>query len=302
MSKFENGWLAEQEAADMQALFGAPGDGMIVVSEADAMARIRAEAENPVTTHPWTMAKLLREKQMSPYERLTVWNQDANNCAGHGTARAIEAFMMISLWKAIRELTPFETFVPWIWGVGKNESGNTGTGGATMGEMLSMISKNGILPNDTPNLPQYKGTSNRWAARFGKQAQNAPYSQFWPEAKKYIVTAARLPKDAEAFHLACKAGYTVAFGTSQKIAMQRSNDFNRIWSASGGWMHAMAGYGYNEELDAVGIDNSHNDGFAWAKRDVLTSVINRARYFDAFVILDIMPRQGKEDWTTIGRS
>jgi len=172
------------------------------------------------------MAKMLREKQETPYERLTVWNQDANNCAGHGTARAIEAFMLKCAWTRTRhELVPFEAFVPWIWGVGKNEAGNTGTGGASMGEMLSMITKHGILPNDTLNLPQYKGTSNRWAARFGKGATNAPYSQFWPEAKKYIVTAAQLPKDDEAFYLACKAGFTTAFGTSQKIVQVQSAKF-----------------------------------------------------------------------------
>jgi len=44
-SPFENGWLAEQEAADMQTLFGDPGDGIIVVSESDAMAMIREAAK-----------------------------------------------------------------------------------------------------------------------------------------------------------------------------------------------------------------------------------------------------------------
>jgi hypothetical protein len=209
--------------------------------------------------------------------------------------------MLSTKWTATRrELTPFETYVPWIWGVGKNEAGRPGTDGATMGSMLAMITQNGVLPTDTPGLPPYKGTSNAWARNYGKQARNAPYSQFWPEARKYIVTAARLPKAPELFYLACKAGYSVAFGTSQRIAMAGTGD-NRIWKASGGWMHAMAAYGYHEQLDAIGIDNSHNDGFAWASRDVLKAVVN-TRYFDAFVILDITPRKADADWSTVGRS
>jgi hypothetical protein len=296
MSNFENGWLAEQEAADMNALFGDPGDGVVVMSEPDAMTMIREAAKTPVMTHPWTMAKSIQN------EILTVWNQDANNCAGHGTARAIEAYMLMCAWTRTRhELVPFETFVPWIWGVGKNEAGNPGAGGASMGSMLSMITQHGILRNDTPGLPPYKGTSDKWAARYGKGAVNAPYSTFWPEAKKYIVTVARLPKDDEAFYLTCKAGFAVAFGTSQKISMARAADPNRKWSASGSWMHAMAGYGYNAELDAAGIDNSHGDGFGWASRDVLKSVVTRARYFDAFAVLNITPHKAPADWSVIGR-
>ena len=64
----------------------------------------------------------------------------------------------------------------------------------------------------------------------------------------------------------------------------------------------MAGYGYDEQLDAVGIDNSHGDGFAWASRNVLDRVVDKARYFDAFVILDIQPRPGKADWSVVGRN
>ena len=210
--------------------------------------------------------------------------------------------MLISRWLAARkELTPFETYIPWIWGVGKNEAGQPGTGGASMGAMLSMISKNGVLPTDTPGLPGYAGTSNKWAARYGKQAQNAPYSQFWTEAKKYIVTVAQLPNSGEAFYLACKGGFSVAFGTSQRIQMSGSG-VQRKWAASGSWMHAMAGYGYDEQLDAVGIDNSHGDGFAWASRNVIDRVVDKARYFDAFVILDIQPRPGKADWSTVGKN
>ena len=210
--------------------------------------------------------------------------------------------MLISKWLASRrELSPFETYIPWIWGVGKNEAGQHGTGGATMGAMLSMVTTHGVLPADTPDLPPYQGTSNAWARNYGRNAQNAPYSKYWSEAKKYVVTVAQLPKDGEAFYLACKAGYTVAFGTSQKIRMSGSGT-KRIWTASGSWMHAMAGYGYDEELDAVGIDNSHGDGHAWASRTVLKSVVTNARYFDAFVIIDIQPRPAEADWSTVGRS
>ena len=67
-------------------------------------------------------------------------------------------------------------------------------------------------------------------------------------------------------------------------------------------MHAMAAYGYNEELDAVGIDNSHGDGLAWASRGVLKSVVTRARYFEAFVVLDLTSRQAEADWSTTGRN
>ena len=211
--------------------------------------------------------------------------------------------MLISKWMATRkEIVPFETYVPWIWGVGKNEAGRPGTDGATMGEMLAMVTQRGVVPTDTPGLPPYAGTSNAWARNYGRNAQNAPYSKFWEEAKKYIVTVARLPKDAEAFYLACKAGYAVAFGTSQKIVMSRSGDSNRTWSASGSWMHAMAAYGYNPTLDSVGIDNSHGDGFAWAGKTVLRSVVTNARYFDAFVILDMTPRSDKANWSLIGKS
>lgn len=299
---FIDGWLAENEQSDRDNLFGDPGGGLIVVSESDAMAMIREAAETPVTTHPWRMAETLYRQQDCPYQKLATFNQDANNCAGHGTSKAIDAFMLISKWLASRkELTPFETFVPWIWGVGKNEAGQSGSGGASMGAMLAMITKNGVLPTDTPGLPDYAGTSDKWARRYGKLAKDAPYSQFWNEAKKYIVTVAQLPKDGEAFYLACKGGYSVAFGTSQRIRMSGSGE-KRIWSASGGWMHAMAGYGFDPDLDAVGIDNSHGDGFAWASRKVLQMVVDRARYFDAFVILDIRPRQAGADWSTVGRN
>jgi len=67
-------------------------------------------------------------------------------------------------------------------------------------------------------------------------------------------------------------------------------------------MHAMAAYGYNDELDSVGIDNSHGDGLGWASPSVLKSVVTKARYFDAFVILDITPRQAGADWSTVGRN
>ena len=297
-----NGWLAEQEKTDMEMLFGASGDNLQIVSEADAMTKIRESAQQPVTTHPWVMANTLHDMHETPYQRLTTYNQDANNCAGHAASKAIDAFMLISKWiRTRRELMPFETFVPWIWGVGKNESGQTGTGGATIGAMFAMVTKHGVLPADTQDLPPYEGTSNKWAARYGKGAKDAPYSRFWPEARQYIVTSAELPKDDEAFYLACKAGYTVTFGTSQQIKMSGSGP-NRVWSASGGWMHAMAAYGYNEQLDAVGIDNSHGDGFAWASRKVLQSVVTKARYFDAFVLLDLTPRRDKADWSTTGRS
>ena len=295
-----NGWLAEQEASDAQALFGDAGN-LQVVGEDDAITRIKAASENPVTTHPWVMSETLFENHELPFKRLTVYNQDANNCAGQGTSRAVEAFMTISKWIATRrELTPFEIFVPWVWGVGKNEAGQPGTGGATMSSMLSMITNNGVLPADTPGLPPYKGTSNAWARNYGKQAKNAPYSQYWSEAKQFIVTAAQLPKDPNLFYLACKAGYSVAFGTSQKIVMSGSG-YKRTWKASGSWMHAMAAYGYDAELDAVGIDNSHGDGHAWADKSVIKSVV-AARYFEAFVILDITPRKAAADWRTTGRN
>ena len=299
---YTNGWLAEQERGDIAALFGSPNDNLNVVSESEAMTKIRESAERPVSTHPWTMAEVLHNTQELSYKRLTVFNQDANNCAGHATSKAVDAFMLISKWlRTRRELVPFETYVPWIWGVGKNEAGRPGTDGATMGEMLSMVVKHGVLPTDTPGLPPYKGTSNKWAAKFGRNAQNAPYSKFRSVAKQYMITAAQLPKDDEAFYLACKAGYTVAFGTSQCIQMS-GNGFHRVWKAKGGWMHAMAAYGYNDELDAVGIDNSHGDGFAWATCDVLKSVVTKARFFDAFVILDITPRQAEADWSVTGRN
>jgi hypothetical protein len=290
-------------AGAVQALFGDPGNGLCVVSETDAMQRITEAAKTPVTTHPWTMAETLHTAGELSYKRLTVFNQDANNCAGHATSKAIDAFTLTLKWLAtIKELTPFESYVPWIWGVGKNEAGQPGTDGATMGAMLAMVTRRGILPTDTPGLPPYAGTSNAWARNYGKDAKNAPYSKYWNEAKQYIVTAAQLPKDDEAFYLACKAGYTIAFGTSEKIVMAKSQDVNRRWSVNGKWMHAMAAYGYNETLDAVGIDNSHGDGLAWATRDVLRAIIAKARYFDAFVILDIQPRKAGANWSLIGRN
>ncbi len=168
-----------------------------------------------------------------------------------------------------------------------------------MSAMFEMIARNGILPVDTPELPPYEGTSNLWAKRYGKQAQNAPYSRFWKLAKQYRVTVANLPRNDELFYLACRGGYTIAFGTSQQIKMDRAN---RKWTASGSWMHAMAAYGYDPESDSVGIDNSHGDGLGWADRKLLKSIVTQARYFDAFVILDISPRSGKPDWNLIGNS
>ncbi len=342
-----NGWLAEREKLDFERFFGAAetvGDAN-VLSTNEAVTMIEEAARHPVTTHPWRMAERLFESDLSPYRRLTVWNQDANNCAGHATARAVDAFAMIRCWLGDRyELSPFENFVPWVWGVGKNEADQTGSGGATIGAMLAMIAAHGVLPCDTPGLPPYEGTSNRWARRYGKQAKNAPYSPFWDVAKKYRVTVAPLPQDAELFHLACKAGFSIAFGTSQRIIQMQNaecrmqngetiqqypainaelnplhvphselqRDYSAFctlhsafltpsWAASGSWMHAMAAYGYDEELDAVGIDNSHGDGFAWAGRDVLVKVVDRARYFDAFVILEMQSRPGAADWHLIGR-
>ena len=303
---FINGWLAEREKADFERFFGTTktaGDAKVLSTD-EAVTMIEAAAQSPVTTHPWVMAERLFESNLAPYPRLTVWNQDANNCAGHATARAVDAFAMIRCWCGDRyELSPFENFVPWVWGVGKNEAGQTGTGGATIGAMLAMIAQHGVLPCDTPGLPPYAGTSNRWAMRYGKQAKNAPYSPFWDVAKKYRVTVAPLPQDAELFALACQAGFCVVFGTSQRIVMQgTANDLTRIWKTSGSWMHAMAAYGYDEERNMAGIDNSHGDGFAWANRDVLHLVVNRARYFDAFVIVDMQPRPGHPDWHLIGQS
>ena len=301
---FLNGWLAEQEKSDFKGLFGSPimsGNAKVVPTN-EAIAMIEKAARTPVTTHPWQMAEELFTRKLASYRRLTTWNQDANNCAGHATAKAVDAFAMIRCRLGDRyELSPFENYVPWVWGVGKNEAGQTGSGGATIGAMLAMISQNGILPVDTPGLPPYEGTSNKWAKRYDRQAKNSPYSQFWDVAKKYLVTVAGIPQDAELFHLACKGGYTLAFGTSQRIRMSGS-DAKRTWSASGSWMHAMAAYGYDEEFDAVGIDNSHGDGFAWADRDVLNKIINRSKYFDAFVILDMQPRPGNANWHLIGRS
>ena len=307
-SAFLNGWLAEHEKPEFERLFGGPevsGNAKIVPTN-EAIAMIEQAARNPLTTHPWQMAEQLYSRNRLSYRRLTTWNQDANNCAGHATAKAVDAFALIRCYLGDRyELSPFESYVPWVWGVGKNEADQTGKGGATIGAMLAMISQNGVLPVDTPGLPPYEGTSNKWAARYGKQAKNAPYSQYWNVAQKYLVTVAVIPQDAELLSLACKGGYTIAFGTSQRIRMQESasaSDEKRKWSASGSWMHAMAAYGYNEELDAVGIDNSHGDGFAWAGRDVLDRVVNRAKYFDAFVLLDIQPRPGTADWHLIGQS
>jgi len=305
-----NGWLAEREKVDFERFFGTSitvGDAN-VLSVGEATTRIEAAARSPITTHPWLMASRLFESNRSPYQRLTVWNQDANNCAGHATARAVDAFAMIHCWRGdLYELSLFENYVPWVWGVGKNEAGQTGTGGATIGAMLAMIARHGVLPCDTPGLPPYAGTSNRWAMRYGKQAKNAPYSPFWDIAQKYRVTVAPLPKDAGLFALACQAGYCIAFGTSQRIVQaqspeSRAQSENRIWRTSGSWMHAMAAYGYDEERDMVGIDNSHGDGFAWADSNVLNLVVNRARYFDAFVILDMQPRPGNPDWHLIGQS
>lgn len=307
-NRFLNGWLAEREKPDFERLFGAPAasDNAKVVPTDEAIALIEAAARTPVTTHPWQMAEELFARNRTPYRRLAIWNQDANNCAGHAAARAVDAFALIRCRLGDRyELSPFENYVPWVWGVGKNEAGQTGTGGATIGAMLAMISQNGVLPVDTPGLPPYEGTSNQWAKRYGRQSKTAPYSQFWSVAKKYLVTVAVIPQDAELFHLACKGGYTLAFGTSQRLRMQAAtsgSDEKRTWSASGSWMHAMAAYGYDATLDAIGIDNSHGDGFAWADRNVLDKVVNRARYFDAFVILDMQPRPGTADWHLIGKS
>jgi len=210
---------------------------------------------------------------------------------------------LVSAWLANhKELTPLETFVPWVYGVGKNDAGNYGDNGATIGSMMRLITNRGVLPNDTPGLPGYAGTSRKWCQRYGNadKATKAPFYPFLPEAKQYTVTAAELPRDPELFRMACMGGFTVAFGTKQRIRMSGSGE-NRTWSASGSWMHAMAAYGYNPETDAVGIDNSHGDGFAWAGTAVVRSVVN-AGYFDAFVILDIKPRPGKADWSTVGKN
>ena len=305
-----NGWLVEREKADFERFFGSSQTvgNANVLSTAEAVTMIENAAKSPIATHPWQMAERLFESNLTPYRRLTVWNQDANNCAGHATTRAVDAFAMIRCWLGDRyELSPFESFVPWVWGVGKNEAGQTGTGGATIGAMLAMIAQHGVLPSDTPGLPPYAGTSNQWAKHYGKQAKNAPYSPFWDIAQKYRVTVAPLPQDAELFALACKAGFSIAFGTSQRIAQTQNADCKtqnecRIWKTSGSWMHAMAAYGYDADRNVVGIDNSHGDGFAWADRDVLNLVVNRARYFDAFVILDMQPRAGNPDWHLIGQS
>ena len=300
---FINGWLADQEQRDRETLFSAPNDGLIVVSESEAVAAIEEAAKTPITTHPWHMAKQLHDQRDCVYERLTTYNQDANNCAAQGTSKAVDAFMLISKWQASRqELTPFETFVPWIYGVGKNDAGHYGDNGATMGSMMRLIANRGVLPTDTPGLPPYAGTSRKWCQRYGNadQAKNAPFYPFLGEAKQYIVTAAELPRDPDLFRMACMGGYSLAFGTRQRIRISGSGD-KRRWSASGSWMHAMAAYGYDEELDAVGVDNSHGDGFAWASRDVIRAIV-KAGYFDAFVILDIKPRPGKADWSTVGRN
>lgn len=300
MSPYIHGWLAEKEHDDYQKLVAARTDSPYIVSQEEAVSLIIDAAKTHLVTHPWTMAEELFRRGLAPYERLTTWNQDANNCAGHATAKAVDAFAMIRAWIGDRyEMELFENFVPWVWGVGKNEAGQSGTGGATMSAMLEMIARNGVLPVDTPGLPVYEGTSNVWAKRYGKQAQNAPYSRFWNQAKQYRVTVANLPKDDELFYLACRGGYAIAFGTSQQIKMNRTN---RTWQASGRWMHAMAAYGYDPENDSVGIDNSHGDGLGWADRKLLKSVVTQARYFDAFIILDISPRPGKPDWNLIGNS
>ena|GEM_PF-1693975 len=300
-NEFINGWLAEQERHDFASVFAASESSSVpfIITTDDAVARITEAAQKPIKTHPWEMARRLFEREAAPYEKLTTWNQDANNCAGHATGKAVDAFMLIQAWLGDRyEMELFENFIPWVWGVGKNEAGQPGTGGATMSAMLDMIAKNGVLPSDTPGLPSYQGTSDRWAKNYGKQAKNAPYSAFWESARKYRVTVANLPKNDDLFHLACKAGYAVAFGTSQRIVMNKTT---RVWSASGSWMHAMAAYGYDPVSDSIGIDNSHGDGFAWANRAVLKFIVTQARYFDAFVILDITPRPGTADWNLIGR-
>lgn len=300
MNPYINGWLAEKERGDYLKRVAAPSGCPNIVAEEEAISLIVEAAQTRLATHPWTMAEELFQRGIAPYRRLTTWNQDANNCAGHATARAVDAFAMIRAWIGDRyEMELFENFVPWVWGVGKNEAGQTGTGGATMTAMLEMIARNGVLPVDTPELPAYEGTSNRWAKRYGKQAQNAPYSPFWTQAKRYRITVANLPQDDELFYLACRGGYAIAFGTSQQIKLDRETC---LWKASGSWMHAMAAYGYDPENDRVGIDNSHGDGLGWADRQLLRSVVDRARYFDAFVILDITPRPGKPDWNLIGKS
>ncbi|MDR1957618.1 MAG: hypothetical protein LBQ54_00980 [Planctomycetaceae bacterium] len=300
-SEFNNGWLGEFE--NLRALFETPaGSGIETVSEPELDERVAEGLATPVETHPWDMAERLHREGVCPYERLTVWRQDANNCAGHGTNRAVEAFQLISAWKKTRrELTPFESFVPWVWSVGKNESGNTGSGGATMGEMLGMIVRNGVLPADTPGLPDYRGTSNVWAKRYGKQSATAPYAKFWPEAKKYLVTAVQIPKDGGMFFDICKAGFSIAFGTSTQITRYGEDGKNQAWRVFGRWMHAMAAYGYDPVHDRIGIDNSHGDGFAWANRDVVRKVVDSAAYFDGFAILDMIPRAGRADWAPIGR-
>lgn len=301
MNAFENGWLAEQEGLDK--LFASSQDGLEIVSESEAVAIIEEAAKNPVKAHPWDMAQRLYDQGECPYNRLKTWNQDANNCAAHGTEKAVSAFMLLSAWMGTRyELTPFQNFVPWIYGVGKNESGNTGDNGATMTSMLSLITQHGVLPDDTPNIPDYSGTSKKWCQRYGKlgTARNAPYNPFVEEAKKYVIKAAQIPKDPDVFYKSCKGGFAIAFGTRQKIRMTGTGK-NRKWILDKWWMHAMAAYCYDPTTDMIGIDNSHGDGFAWADRKVINAVVN-ASYFDGFVILGMTPRKGRADWNPIGRS
>lgn len=287
MSNFNVGWIPELEAEHYRNIITYQDEvGQQLVYEfSQVKDKIYEESKRPINKHIDEITKLNFQDGNSSVEKLKYFLQIGSCCCAHGVGRSIADRQQAMTYKG-KEIKGFDVYIPWLYSqyhlriVGKPSSG-----GCSVSGMMDLINRFGILPDDLHDLPSYKEAITTWNSN--RTVGNAAFEKYKNVAEKFQVITARLGRNEDDIIACCKAGYSIAFGTSIRCSLQ-----NGYWSTSGTWMHAMSMA--NSKGDDIYLTNSHGEGKpGLVTKDTLKKLIN-GRYFDAFVILDI-ERERKTD-------
>ncbi|MDR1957850.1 MAG: hypothetical protein LBQ54_02200 [Planctomycetaceae bacterium] len=291
------GWNHEIEPQSYERLCASEHAAVLSAEETrDIIAdRIKAVSES-FSFDRDVFAKTNYVNDAANYQLLPVRYQQCNDCTAHGVAAAVQGWQTINTYLGFKEQTAFLVHRPfcysWAYGSLTKESGDVGR---SISCMLLGVSEVGVLPEDQIEIGHEYSAKvvKAWCVKY-RDMDSAPFARYIPLAKQYKVTVGNIGRDADLFVDACRAGLAVVYGAVYYPSRLNGN----TWTASTGGGHCQAAYGWKQD-GTIGIENSWNDGFGWATKDIVKRM-TAGRYFDAFAIIDMEPRPAsKPNWELI---
>ena len=210
---------------------------------ADTLPALKSTYYNRPFT--WTLERLLYAKNTLPYEIIPAFFQYTGDCVAAGLAGAIQKLQVLELVMDGQEEEFREVFVPWIYGVSRNQigggklrgDGSTGAWGARA------VNEYGVLFCDDVGVPSYgksnNCTSDDWGHRRNRgQISGAVYGKFEPVAFDNKVAVVRATSVDQMIEL-MDAGYQLTIASYRGFKVTEYKGFHVYRRAVKDWGHQM---------------------------------------------------------------